>query len=69
MLYNQPKSARATKEYYQFYIFLLTLTDNEIQVLYKKRMTELKYVTNEERQRIKTEMKIIEWVYNETIDE
>jgi len=64
----RPRSA-TTPEHYRYYLFLLTLTDDELQMLYKKRMIELKYALDEEKQKIKTEMLLIQWVKTETIDE
>ena len=59
---HKPKSA-ITGGYYKFYKFVDTLTNEELMVLYKKRMTDCKYATESEKQRLKTEMKIITDLY------
>lgn len=60
----RPKSA-TTPEYYQFYKFIDTLTNEELMVLVTKRKRDYKHATtDEEKIRLKTEMKIITDLYS-----
>jgi len=64
---HRPKSA--ISEYYQFYLFLLTLTDDELRVLFTRRKQDCKYCkTTDELTKLRTEMAIINDVLNETED-
>jgi hypothetical protein len=67
--YRKDKPKSAISQYYQFYKFLITLTDEELTVLYKKRRTDLKYANESERERLKTEMKIITDLYAQRKEE
>jgi len=59
---DKPASAHAN---YQLYKFLITLTSEELQVLFKKRKTDCKYASKEQIKQLRTEMKLINDVYND----
>lgn len=66
-LYHSTKqgNTRINKQLSQWSKFVETLTDHEITVLIAKRMQDLKYAKSfEERQRLKTEIKILEAIYS-----
>ena len=56
---HKPKSAWADKEYYAFYKFLETLTEDELRFLFCKRKKDAKRATGEELRRLRTEMSMI----------
>jgi len=56
---HKPRSAWATREYYQFYKFLLTLPIEDLQVLFLKRKKECKYAMGDDLRKLRTEMSII----------
>ena len=58
---NNIGTARRTKEDYYFYKFLMTLTKEELMVLFKKRKEECKY--GENIMKLRTDMAIINDVY------
>ena len=64
---DKPKSA-TTGKYYQYWKFAETLTDEELITLYQVRKQKLSYVTDwKEKQEIKTQMKILNDIYNERV--
>ena len=56
-------TARRTSENYQFYKFLQQFNDEELQILFKKRKEECKYSDNQKIRQLRTEMAIINDVY------
>jgi len=66
--YKSDKPKSAVSAYYQYWKFIETLIDEELQALYQVRRQKLKYEWDwEARQKIKTEMKIITDVYKKRI--
>jgi len=62
---NKSKSGMSGA-YYQWYKFLQTLKEEELQMLYEQRKKQCKYATTEEEsQRTRTEIKIISDVLKE----
>jgi len=62
---DKPKSVFNPK-YYQYWKYADTLTDEELQALYQVRKQKLKYSSTwEERQEIKTHMKILTDIYKQ----
>jgi len=59
---NKPASAHAN---YQLYKFFITLTDEELMVLFKKRKEQCKHSNNEEIKQLRTEMAIINDIIQE----
>ena len=62
---EEPKSIRANKRYYQLWKSLDGLNQEELQLLIKKRKSDIKYLTEDIEQLIilKTEILIIEDTY------
>jgi len=61
---EEPKSARASKEFYQLWKFLETLNSEEIQVILTIRRNKIKHSNDfEEIRDLRTEILIIEDAY------
>ena len=64
---DKPKSA-IKGQMYQFWKFLKTLSDEELQAIYQVRRQKLKYISDwKERQEVKTQMKILCDVYKQRV--
>ena len=61
--YRKDKPKSAISKHYSFYLFVRELDENELRFLFTKKKNECKGNTNEEIERLRTEMSIIRDVY------